>query len=274
MAANTYLPPEEEIRAAAELLWERTRANGGAGGGPPGIVAFTGSGVSAESGIPTFRGNEGLWEGFRAEELATPEAFQRAPERVWDWYHWRRQLVLQAKPNPGHEALARLEREGLLASLVTQNVDGLHQRAGSRQVVELHGNLHRSRCNRCNRRDPLDDQVQGGLVHCPQCGSPARPDIVWFGEMLPEDAWNTAFYASLHCSAMIVVGTSGSVYPAAGLCEVAASPRGGRPRAALVIVNPEPTALDPLADVHLRGPAGYVLPRLAEHLAAFHKAGR
>lgn len=257
---------DEAVREAARLLWEAARE-----GGARAVVAFTGSGISAESGIPVFRGNEGLWEGFRAEDLATPAAFRNNPERVWNWYHWRRDLVLRAAPNPAHRTLADMEDGGMLGCVITQNVDGLHQRAGSRRVIELHGNIHRCRCTRCSDRRPLEDEARG-VVMCRRCGSPARPDIVWFGEMLPEDAWNEAFAASVACRAMLVIGTSGSVYPAAGLCEVAASPRPGG-RARIITVNPEATELDHLADVQLRARAGQVLPLLLEELEALRAAG-
>lgn len=256
---------EKQCEQAARLLWEAIRDNPDGG-----LVAFTGSGISAESGIPVFRGNEGLWEGFRAEDLATPQAFRSNPERVWNWYHWRRNLVLDAAPNPAHRALAELESRGLLSCIITQNVDGLHQRAGSGRVIELHGNIHRSRCGRCGQRRPLAERLEG-IVFCEGCQSPARPDIVWFGETLPEEAWNAAFAASVRCRAMLVIGTSGSVYPAASLCEIAATP-GPRGRARVITVNPDVTELDGLADMHLRGPAGTVLPLLAEHLTRLSAA--
>lgn len=252
---------EHEVEWAAQWLWEGIRDE------PQGsIVALTGSGISSESGIPVFRGNEGLWRGFRAEDLATPQAFRENPQRVWEWYHWRRELVLAAKPNPAHLALAELEQRGLLSHVITQNVDGLHQKAGSRNVIELHGSIHRARCIECGFRFPLADDAQG-IVTCSKCGAAARPDIVWFGEVLPEDAWNAAYYAALACRAMLVIGTSGIVYPAAGLSEIAGGDRPQGP-ARLVIINPEETGLDRLTEVRLRGRAGEVLPKLAERLLA------
>lgn len=252
---------EQELERAAQWLWEGIRDE------PEGsIVALTGSGISSESGIPVFRGNEGLWEGFRAEDLATPQAFQENPQRVWDWYHWRRELVLKARPNPAHLAVAELEQRGLLSHVITQNVDGLHHRAGSRNVIELHGSIHRARCIQCGHRFTLDDDARG-VIACEKCGSPARPDIVWFGEVLPENAWNAAYYAALACKAMLVIGTSGIVYPAAGLCEIAAGDRPPGP-ARLVIVNPEETGLDRLTDVRLQARAGEALPQLVERLLA------
>lgn len=237
------------------------------------IAALTGAGVSAESGIPTFRGAGGLWQGYRAEELATPEAFQRDAAKVWEWYHWRRGLVLEAEPNPAHEALAELERVHEPFTLITQNVDGLHQRAGSRRVVELHGNIHHARCTDCGHVAPLRDDAPGadgsdgadgadgadrhGIVACDRCGAWTRPHIVWFGEMLPEQPWQEAHVAAASAAVLLVVGTSAAVYPAAGLVDVTATAGG-----AVVEVNPEQTALSSRATFSLREPAGVVLPTL------------
>lgn len=245
------------LQKAVTILRERVEK-------PEDLVAFTGSGISSESGIPVFRGNEGLWKGFRPEDLATPDAFRRDPERVWEWYHWRKQLVLQAQPNAAHRALARLERRGILSSVVTQNVDGLHQRAGSEAVIELHGNLLRARCWRCGHRFPLAEDT-AGIVHCPACGSTARPDVVWFGEMLPETAWNEAFRAMNRARVVLVVGTSGVVYPAASLCEMAAE-KSGDDKADLIVINPQPSQLDDLASVRIPAGAAQALPRLVEAL--------
>ena len=242
-----------DVARAAVLIAQAVAA-----AGPDAVVAFTGSGISAESGVPVFRGNEGLWEGFRAEELATPQAFAADPERVWRWYHWRRRLVVAAQPNPAHRALARLEREKRLGAVVTQNVDGLHQRAGSQRVVELHGSLHRARCIRCGWKGELPDAAEG-VIRCARCGEAARPDVVWFGEVLPEEAWNEAYAAVMRCRVLLVIGTSGVVYPAAALCEMAAG-RG----ADLIVVNPEHTELENLAAVSARAKAGEFLPALAD----------
>lgn len=220
------------------------------------IVALTGAGVSAESGVPTFRGQDGLWQGFRAEELATPEAFRRHPAKVWEWYHWRRRLVLGAVPNQAHKALAALEKAHRPFTLITQNVDGLHQRAGSGRVLELHGNLHEVRCTQCGRVAPLDADAEG-IVPCPTCGAPGRPHIVWFGELLPEEPWQKAYAAASEAAVFLVVGTSAAVYPAAGLVELAAE-RG----AALIEINPAETALSPRATWTIRQPAGGALPLL------------
>lgn len=222
------------------------------------IAVMTGAGVSAESGIPTFRGAGGFWEGFRAEDLATPEAFRSHPEKVWEWYHWRRRFVLNASPNPAHKALAALESVHPHFTLITQNVDGMHQRAGSKQVVELHGSLQQMRCLDCGRVAEIPPEA-GGVMYCPECGGVARPHIVWFGELLPPDAWRRAEAAAARAGLMLVVGTSAQVYPAAGLVELAAATG-----AAVIEVNPEPSALSHLATWAVRLPAGQALPLLME----------
>lgn len=221
------------------------------------VAVLTGAGISAESGVPTFRGPDGLWCGFRPEELATPAAFARHPERVWEWYHWRRRLVLAAMPNAGHRALAALEAvAGDAFTLVTQNVDGLHRLAGSRRLVELHGTLLEARCTRCGRVEPLPPEATG-IPRCPACGAMARPNVVWFGESLPADAWARAQRAAETASVFLVIGTSAVVYPAAGLIEIAAA-SGAR----VIEVNPEETPLSGLADCVLRERAGVALPAL------------
>jgi len=178
---------------------------------PRRVVVLTGAGVSADSGIPTFRGPGGLWRNFRPEELATPEAFRRDPVLVWEWYEWRRKLIREAKPNAAHEALARIAD----AVIVTQNVDGLHARAGSNDVVELHGNILRVRCVREGTRRMHEQPFATDPPLC-ACGGMLRPDVVWFGEMLPEDAIARAAAAVQGADLMLVIGTSGVVYPAAG----------------------------------------------------------
>ncbi len=225
------------------------------------VVALTGSGVSAESGVPTFReAQTGLWERFDPQELATPEAFAREPRLVWEWYEWRRTLVERAEPNAGHLALAELERRLPTFDLVTQNVDGLHQRAGSRRVAELHGNILRSKCS--FEGTIVDDYDPGEAPPpCPNCGAPLRPDVVWFGEPLPTEAFEAASEAARACDVFLSVGTSSLVHPAAGL-PFEALENGG----VLVEVNPDETPLSAHADHVLRGPAGEVLPRLARTL--------
>lgn len=223
-------------------------------------LVLTGAGTSAESGVPTFRDAQtGLWAQFRPEDLATPGAFARHPARVWDWYAWRRELVARAHPNPGHRALVDLERRVPAFTLVTQNVDGLHQQAGNRAVVELHGNILRTRCS-----------VEGTLVAdwpatpaspppCPRCGAPLRPDVVWFGETLPPAAFAAACRAAESCDVCLTVGTSNVVEPAASL------PFAAQRAGALVLeINPQPTPLSDRADFRLAGPSGDILPGLVE----------
>ena len=222
-------------------------------------VVFTGAGISAESGIPVFRGKNGLWRKYRAEKLATPQAFTRNPSLVWEWYKWRMNIVFRAKPNPAHLAIAELEKRGLVKAVITQNVDGLHQAAGSCTVIELHGNLRRARCTNCNFKQEFKEVPRDPLPKCPKCGSLLRPDVVWFGEPLPEDAWRNAVHHVLLCDCMIIVGTSGVVYPAAYLPYLAKEHG-----ASLVEVNVRESALTPIVDVFLEGKAGEILPTLAE----------
>lgn len=226
------------------------------------VVVLTGAGVSAESGVPTFReAQTGLWAQYNPEELATPAAFRRNPRLVWEWYAWRRQQVAEVQPNPGHFALAEMERHlvGHAArfTLITQNVDGLHHQAGNRQIIELHGNIRRVKCFEANH--PAESwEEQGELPpRCPRCGSPLRPDVVWFGEMLPAAGLEAAWQAAERCNVFLSIGTSALVQPAASLPLVAAE-RGAR----LVEVNPTSTPLSPYANDLLPGPAGLVLPEL------------
>lgn len=227
------------------------------------IVVLTGAGISAESGIPTFRDAlTGLWEKYRPEELATPEAFEANPKLVWDWYAWRREQVAKVEPNAGHQALARLEREceahGVSYVLVTQNVDGLHVKAGSRRVLELHGNIGRVKCfAKHHLASHWDDD--GEVPKCRQCGSLLRPDVVWFGERLPPDAFEAAVAAVRVCQVFLSVGTSTLVEPAASLPFLALEAG-----AAVIEVNLQATPLTPSASVSLRGMAGVVLPQLLE----------
>ncbi|MEM3962566.1 NAD-dependent protein deacetylase [Pyrobaculum sp.] len=224
-------------------------------------IVFTGAGISAESGVPTFRGLGGLWERYRPEELATPEAFARDPELVWRWYKWRQEVVYNARPNPGHMAIAELEALGVVKAVVTQNVDGLHQRAGSRRVVELHGSLWRTRCTKCGAVYKLERPVDEVPPRCGKCGGLLRPDVVWFGEPLPRDAWNEAVELAKISDVVLVVGTSGVVYPAAYIPHIAK--QGG---AVVIEINVEPSALTPMADYFIRGRAGEVLPQIAEEV--------
>ncbi len=232
------------------------------------VTALTGAGISADSGVPTFRGRDGLWRRFKPEELATPEAFRRNPRLVWEWYRWRMEIIAKARPNPGHYALSELERLGLLECIVTQNVDGLHQKAGSKRVVELHGNIWRARCVECGYRLVFEKPPDDIPPRCPRCGGLMRPDVVWFGEPIPEDAWREAVECTLRSRVMLVVGTSGVVYPAALL------PRIARDNGTLVVeVNVEPSALtEEVTDIFLQGRAADVLPRLVERVKKYLRA--
>ena len=229
------------------------------------VMVLTGAGVSAESGVPTFReAQTGLWSRYSAEQLATPGAFLDDPDTVWAWYEWRRDLVAAARPNPGHLALAALERRLPRLTLVTQNVDGLHARAGSTDPVEFHGNLFDNRCFDCGA--PARDVPRPCPVppRCTRCGGRLRPGVVWFGEPIPAEALERASAAVNDCDVFLSVGTSSLVYPAAGLAAQAAS------RGALVAeVNPVPSALARQADIAWAAPSGEALPAL---LAALDEA--
>jgi NAD-dependent deacetylase len=227
------------------------------------IAVLTGAGVSAESGLPTFRGAGGLWEGQRVEDVATPFAFRRNPEFVWRFYNARRTNLRTVRPNAGHFALAALEesRPAGAFTLITQNVDGLHRAAGNRRILELHGNLGRVRCTGCARIEDRRDEALDDLPRCERCGAVLRPDVVWFHEPLPEDSWAEAEAATSACQCFLVVGTSAIVYPAAGL--ISSAQCNG---AAVIEVNLEPTEASRLADVGLYGPSGKILPRLVEML--------
>ncbi|MGB3633688.1 MAG: NAD-dependent deacylase, partial [Rubrobacteraceae bacterium] len=228
--------------------------------GAQSIVALTGSGISAESGVPTFRDAQtGLWAQYDPQQLATPEAFMRDPKLVWQWYEWRRTLVGKAEPNPGHSALAELERKSPNFTLATQNVDGLHRRAGSESVLELHGNLLRTICSAEGiESEPSSEELP---PVCTNCGSPLRPDVVWFGEMLPRGVMEAASGAARSCEVFLSVGTSSLVYPAASLPYEALSAG-----ATVVEINPEETPLTGRAEYALAGKAGEVLPVLVAAL--------
>ena len=223
-------------------------------------VILTGSGTSAESGVPTFRDAQtGLWSQYRPEELATPEAFESDPGLVWDWYQSRRNVIAAAEPNAGHYAIAALEQLFPRLTLITQNVDGLHQRAGSRNVIEFHGNINRSRCTVERvivEPRPEDD---GSPPACPNCGAPLRPDVVWFGEDIPHEALSAANSAVNHCDAIFVIGTSALVQPAADL-PFKACARGAK----VIEINTDATPLSASAHFVLQGTSGRILPALLE----------
>ncbi|MBI3754443.1 MAG: NAD-dependent deacylase [Deltaproteobacteria bacterium] len=220
------------------------------------VTVLTGAGISAESGVPTFRGKVGLWKNFRPEDLATPEAFKNNPKLVWEWYDSRRQALSRLKPNAGHIAIAEIERRVKEFTLITQNVDGLHHLAGSKNIIELHGNIWRVRCLTCGEVDENRDAPIKILPFC-ECGGLLRPDVVWFGEMLSDSALTKAFVASDNCDLMFVIGTSGVVHPAASLA-LRAKDEG----AFVVEINIDNTPLSVSADVTLLGKAGDIMPQL------------
>ncbi len=226
------------------------------------ICVLSGSGISAESGVPTFReAQTGLWEKFDPHELATPEAFLRDPELIWRWYRWRRELVAKVEPNAGHRALVDLASHVREFTLITQNVDGLHQRAGSDSVIEFHGNIFEDRCfvENCVVKEVSD--VSSAVPTCAACGGQLRPGVVWFGEAIPEDALNNAMTAASNCDLFFSIGTSSLVWPAAGLAETARDAG-----ATIIEVNPNPTPLSNMSDFCLSGNAGIVLPELVSRL--------
>jgi NAD-dependent deacetylase len=256
----------DALAAAVEILAAARR-----------LVVSTGAGMSRESGIPTFRDAQvGLWARFNPEELATEQGFRSAPARVWGWYASRRRTIAACAPHAGHHALAELERLLPEVAVVTQNIDGLHRAAGSSEVIELHGNIHRLRC--LDRGHPFDgtlpeetreeDEWEEDPPPCPQCGSPLRPDVVWFGELLPAAATDRAWRLARECDVMLVVGTSGMVWPAAELPFLAAQ-AGAR----IVEINPDRSEISRVADVVVGGTAGEVLPALVRGVEASRADG-
>ncbi|HNT25949.1 MAG TPA: NAD-dependent deacylase [Anaerolineales bacterium] len=241
---SAKFPPQliEVVRAAAQ------------------IAVLTGAGISAESGVPTFRqAQSGLWAQYDPQELATPQAFQRNPPLVWEWYAWRRTLVEQVQPNPGHFALAEMARRGPGLTLITQNIDGLHQKAGSPNVIELHGSIRRVKC--FSEDQPVEQWAETGEIppRCPRCGGLLRPDVVWFNENLPPQALQAAITAAKTCDLFFSIGTSGLVNPAASLPYYALER--DKP---VVEINPEPTPLTEYVSYSIQGPSGIVLPALVE----------
>ncbi|MEP6935025.1 MAG: NAD-dependent deacylase [Nitrospirota bacterium] len=221
------------------------------------VTVLTGAGISADSGVPTFRGIDGLWRNFRAEDLATPEAFVRDPRLVWEWYNWRREILATKQPNEAHYALVRLEERMKHFHLITQNVDGLHRLAGSRRISELHGDIWKVRCTSCRLVIDNRDVPLSLLPHCRTCGGLLRPHIVWFGEALDEQVLATSFRAAESCNVMVIVGTSGLVYPAAMLMPAA------KANGAVVIeINLDSTPNSPDTTLSLQGRAKDIVPLL------------
>jgi NAD-dependent deacetylase len=221
------------------------------------IAALTGAGISAESGIPTFRGPGGIWRTYRVEKLATPEAFAEDPQLVWEWYNFRRTVIAGVEPNAGHRALAELEQRSETFHLITQNVDGLHDRAGSRNLLKVHGDIWTLRCTVCGREHSDTSTPLAEIPpHC-ACGGMERPGVVWFGEGLPEQVWMDSQRAAQRAQVLLVIGTSAVVYPAAGLAALAK-----RSGAVVVEINIAETPVSGQADFTLRGPAAEILPQL------------
>ena len=224
------------------------------------LAALTGAGVSQESGLRTFRdAQEGLWAQYNPHDLASPEAFEKDPKLVWDWYSWRREAVKGVRPNSGHYALVEIEEKIPQFTLITQNVDGLHRMAGSRNVFELHGNIQRVRCSECGKfsKDWEDDLEN--VPQCKSCGGLLRPDVVWFGESLPLDQLEGAVEAARTCDVFFSIGTSGVVQPAASLAHAA------RVQGAVIVeINAEQTSLTEKADYFFQGKSGEILPELVK----------
>lgn len=218
------------------------------------VSVLTGAGVSAESGIPTFRGAGGIWEKYDFNKLATPQGFRENPELAWEWYQLRQREMKKAQPNRAHSVIAEMEHYFPRFSVITQNIDGMHKRAGSANVIELHGNIWRMRCTRDGTLIDLDDPVKEIPPLC-QCGSILRPDVVWFGEPLPQDQLGRALSIASESEVMFVVGTSAVVYPAAAL-PLLTKDSGG----AVIEINLEPTDLSSYADASIFGPAGEIMP--------------
>ncbi len=228
--------------------------------GSKNVVVLTGAGISAESGIPTFRGKDGWWKRYRAEELATPEAFRRDPKLVWEWYNYRREIIHSKKPNRAHIILSKWENEGKFENftIITQNVDGLHMRSGSKNVLCLHGDIWKVRCTGCYREEyNFDVPLKEIPPRCSNCNSLLRPGVVWFGESLPQFELERSFRELERCDLLIVIGTSGIVYPAASMPQYAKS-HGSK----IIEINIEKTPITNYAHIFLKGKAGEILPLL------------
>jgi NAD-dependent deacetylase len=224
------------------------------------VTIFTGAGISAESGVPTFRGTDGIWKKFKPEELASFDAFIRNPDLVWEWYRHRKQIIANIQPNPGHYAIARMEQFHKRFAVITQNIDNLHRRAGSTVVYELHGNIERNYCIDCGCRFSNEEILRYERApRCTQCNGLVRPDVVWFGELLPENQWNLSVTAAEQSGVFIAIGTSAVVYPAASIPLMAK-----RAGAYVVEINVEPTDLSVVADEMILGKSGEVLPHLLD----------
>lgn len=224
------------------------------------IVALTGSGISKGSGIPTFRGKDGLWKNYNAMELATPQAFRKDPELVWEWYAWRIGIILSKKPNPAHIALVELEKQGLLKWIITQNVDSLHYHAGSKNLLEVHGNIFRTKCMNCGNKKMLQESPKEPPI-C-ECGTMTRPDVVWFGETLDHNVITKAYdVITKNCDVLLVIGTSGIVYPIAEFPHIAKANN-----SIIIEFNIEPTPISQIADVSLFGKSEEILPLFVNQL--------
>lgn len=233
------------------------------------IVFFTGAGISAESGIPTFRGKNGIWNKMKPEELANFNAFLRNPEIVWEWYQYRKEIVHQASPNAAHLTIAELQNYFETVTVITQNVDNFHRRAGSKIVHELHGNIEKNYCITCKKRYDGEELPANNKVPVCACGGLIRPDIVWFGEFLPAEAFSLSELAAEKCDALFVVGTSAVVFPAANIPYIAK--RNGK---FLVEINIERTELSSIADISLTGKAGEILPEILQLVKEIHINGK
>jgi NAD-dependent deacetylase len=252
MAEGIYMDNEQKISQLVDILNRTSR-----------VAVLTGAGISAESGIPTFRGEDGLWKNYRAEQLATPQAFAQNPNLVWEWYDWRRGIIGSKNINNGHRVLSKWESVFPTFSVITQNIDGFHAKAGSTNIVELHGNIWKMRCTeeqtvRENQETPLSEIPP----RCPECGAMLRPHVVWFGESLEPAVIQQAFALSSSCEVMFVVGTSAVVQPAASL-PITAADAGAK----IVEINPNPTPLTVYADFSFRGNSGEILPLIDKELS-------
>ncbi len=239
----------EEIIKAADLIRNSSY-----------LIALTGAGISRESNVPTFRGKDGLWRNYDPMELATPQAFKNNPKLVWEWYAWRQGLIASCEPNPGHTSLVELEKKGILKTLITQNVDGLHPRAGSQNVLPVHGDLWEVKCTSCSYGGRLSEPATE-IPICPECRSNLRPDVVWFGENLDINIMHQVREELNSADGILVIGTSSVVQPAASF-PIAVSNRGGW----IIEINIEETPLTPLVTIHLNGPSGELLPSIVERL--------